>query len=247
MLRVWFEIPLWQRVLTALILGVLTGYAWGPEAESIGQIVLMILHDGAYRGFALSWFLVGALLAPLVFVLSALSVPMMLDRPVDMATASMTSIRGVTQNLPAMLLWAALIVAITPSCIKESPPSCLLLHRSMPRFDRRAKDHQHEPEAHARPLGRSRGAQPTPRSSRFTGRCSSPSAPIPAIQVPPSCTLLCRSEPRCDHRVRGSQKRAGPTFRSPRRSRTAQPTPRSPELPGPCSLPSAPTRGRYSR
>ena len=35
MLRVWFEIPLWQRVVTALILGVLTGYAWGPDAESI--------------------------------------------------------------------------------------------------------------------------------------------------------------------------------------------------------------------
>ena len=38
MLRVWFEIPLWQRVLTALILGVLTGYAWGPDAESIKWI-----------------------------------------------------------------------------------------------------------------------------------------------------------------------------------------------------------------
>ena len=98
----------WER-LTAVLFALFIG----PEAESIGQIVLMILHDGAYRGFALSWFLVGALLAALVFVLSALSVPMMLDRPVDMATASMTSIRGVTHNLPAMLLWAALIVAIT--------------------------------------------------------------------------------------------------------------------------------------
>ena len=98
----------WER-LTAVLFALFIG----PEAESIGQIVLMILHDSAYRGFALSWFLVGALLAALVFVLSALSVPMMLDRPVDMATASMTSIRGVTHNLPAMLLWAALIVAIT--------------------------------------------------------------------------------------------------------------------------------------
>ena len=38
MLKTWFEIPLWQRVLTALILGVLTGWAWGPEAESIKWI-----------------------------------------------------------------------------------------------------------------------------------------------------------------------------------------------------------------
>ena len=38
MLRTWFEIPLWQRVITALILGVLTGWAWGPDAESIKWI-----------------------------------------------------------------------------------------------------------------------------------------------------------------------------------------------------------------
>jgi Na+/H+-dicarboxylate symporter len=38
LLRTWFEIPLWQRVITALILGVLTGWAWGPEAESIKWI-----------------------------------------------------------------------------------------------------------------------------------------------------------------------------------------------------------------
>ena len=38
MLKTWFEIPLWQRVVTALILGVLTGWAWGPEAESIKWI-----------------------------------------------------------------------------------------------------------------------------------------------------------------------------------------------------------------
>jgi len=38
LLKTWFEIPLWQRVITALILGVLTGWAWGPEAESIKWI-----------------------------------------------------------------------------------------------------------------------------------------------------------------------------------------------------------------
>ncbi len=31
----WFNIPLWQRVIAALILGVLVGYFWGPGAESI--------------------------------------------------------------------------------------------------------------------------------------------------------------------------------------------------------------------
>ncbi|MBE5074467.1 dicarboxylate/amino acid:cation symporter [Erythrobacteraceae bacterium E2-1 Yellow Sea] len=31
----WFKIPLWQRVVAALLLGVLTGWLWGPGAASI--------------------------------------------------------------------------------------------------------------------------------------------------------------------------------------------------------------------
>ncbi len=38
MLRFWFAIPLWQRVLGALVLGVATGLLWGPEAAQIKWI-----------------------------------------------------------------------------------------------------------------------------------------------------------------------------------------------------------------
>jgi Na+/H+-dicarboxylate symporter len=38
MLRFWFAIPLWQRVIAALLLGIVTGIFWGPEAESIKWI-----------------------------------------------------------------------------------------------------------------------------------------------------------------------------------------------------------------
>ncbi len=34
-MKTWFAIPLWQRVIGALILGILVGMAWGPEAASI--------------------------------------------------------------------------------------------------------------------------------------------------------------------------------------------------------------------
>ena len=34
-MKTWFAIPLWQRVIAALILGAITGYIWGPGAESI--------------------------------------------------------------------------------------------------------------------------------------------------------------------------------------------------------------------
>jgi Na+/H+-dicarboxylate symporter len=32
---VWFRVPLWQRVIAALILGIIAGRLWGPGAESI--------------------------------------------------------------------------------------------------------------------------------------------------------------------------------------------------------------------
>ncbi|WP_430427079.1 dicarboxylate/amino acid:cation symporter [Parasphingorhabdus sp.] len=38
MLAFWFKIPLWQRVIAALILGVITGLLWGPESEAIKWI-----------------------------------------------------------------------------------------------------------------------------------------------------------------------------------------------------------------
>lgn len=38
MLKFWFNIPLWQRVLAALALGIITGLLWGPEAERIKWI-----------------------------------------------------------------------------------------------------------------------------------------------------------------------------------------------------------------
>jgi Na+/H+-dicarboxylate symporter len=36
--KIWFAIPLWQRVIAALVLGVVTGFLWGPGAESIKWI-----------------------------------------------------------------------------------------------------------------------------------------------------------------------------------------------------------------
>ncbi len=35
MFRFWFAIPLWQRVIAALILGIIVGRIWGPDAASI--------------------------------------------------------------------------------------------------------------------------------------------------------------------------------------------------------------------
>jgi uncharacterized membrane protein len=57
--------------------------------------------------------LLGGLMAALVFAGTAFALPMLLDRPVGMAEAVATSWTAVGENLPAMTVWAILLVALT--------------------------------------------------------------------------------------------------------------------------------------
>ncbi|NLS12872.1 DUF2189 domain-containing protein [Vibrio sp. SM6] len=52
---------------------------------------------------------VGIVLATIVFAISAFSIPLMMERRVDMMTAVFTSVNAVRSNLLAMALWAAII------------------------------------------------------------------------------------------------------------------------------------------
>jgi uncharacterized membrane protein len=71
-----------------------------------------VVFSGQYTGLMLAVVLVGAFFAICAFCISAITVPMLIDRPIDGFTAMRTSIRAVTQNWMPMLLWAALLVAI---------------------------------------------------------------------------------------------------------------------------------------
>jgi uncharacterized membrane protein len=64
------------------------------------------------EAFALASVGVGFLLAWCAFAISAVSVPMLIDRHVDGFTAVRISIKAVVKNMPAMTLWAGLIVII---------------------------------------------------------------------------------------------------------------------------------------
>ena len=55
---------------------------------------------------------VGAIFAGLVFVASAFSLPMMLDRNTDAITSALTSVNAVRSNIPAMIVWSAVIIAL---------------------------------------------------------------------------------------------------------------------------------------
>jgi len=54
----------------------------------------------------------GAILASIVFILSVVTVPMIVDRHVDASTAMRTSARVTIRDLPAMLLWSILVVLL---------------------------------------------------------------------------------------------------------------------------------------
>jgi uncharacterized membrane protein len=55
---------------------------------------------------------VGGAVAFLVFSLTVVSLPLLLEREVDFVTAMLLSIRTVARNLPVMILWAATIAAL---------------------------------------------------------------------------------------------------------------------------------------
>jgi uncharacterized membrane protein len=63
--------------------------------------------------FLITGTLLGAVLAVIAFSISAVAMPMLLDRDANVFTAVATSCVAVRANWPAMALWAALIVAFT--------------------------------------------------------------------------------------------------------------------------------------
>lgn len=63
--------------------------------------------------FVLTYLAVGSVFALIVFAVSVVSVPMMLDRGTDMVVAALTSVRTLFENPGPLLVWALLIVVLT--------------------------------------------------------------------------------------------------------------------------------------
>ena len=70
---------------------------------------LLALFDPENLSFIAAWLAVGAVFAGLIFSVSVISIPMLLDRPVDAITAGLTSLRLVLSQPGVMLWWGALI------------------------------------------------------------------------------------------------------------------------------------------
>lgn len=94
------------RLLLALFLG-LRSFATVPELVSV------VLTTPEGWAFLVIGHIVGAILAVVLFSLTVVSFPLLLDRDVDFITAMITSVRTVTLNPVPMLGFAAVVIALT--------------------------------------------------------------------------------------------------------------------------------------
>jgi uncharacterized membrane protein len=73
---------------------------------------LKSLVDPRNAKFILAWFALGGVFATVIFAVSVVSIPMILDRRTDAITAGLTSIRLVLAQPLVLLSWAALITVL---------------------------------------------------------------------------------------------------------------------------------------
>ena len=79
-----------------------------PTLSGFLQRVMSVEH----LDFVLTYLAVGLVFAAIVFAISVVSVPMMLDRGTDTIVAALTSVRALAANPAPLICWAALIVLL---------------------------------------------------------------------------------------------------------------------------------------
>ena len=82
------------------------------DIPDVANFYSHVLFSGDYVHFIIAYLVVGGSLAALVFALTAVAVPMVMDRDTDTITAMMTSLRVMGTNLGAMASWAVIIVVL---------------------------------------------------------------------------------------------------------------------------------------
>jgi uncharacterized membrane protein len=96
-----------------LLSGVLLQSVLHASGPSLAETLWGGMTDVASRSEVVAYVASGAILAAGVFSLSVVAVPLIIDRHASALDAMWISIRTTLLNLPAMLMWAGLIVVLT--------------------------------------------------------------------------------------------------------------------------------------
>jgi uncharacterized membrane protein len=99
---VWFGV-------SALLLGPVFHIA----APDIRETLYRGFIDSTNRSQVLAYVVIGGLLATAVFAVSVVSIPLIIDRHASAGQAMRASVNAVLHNIPAMLVWSALILILT--------------------------------------------------------------------------------------------------------------------------------------
>lgn len=99
-----FILSSWERI-SAIMVGLL----FKGNLLDDSPFALASLFTPEHADFVIPYLLAGGVLAALVFALSVVSLPMLMDRKVDFITAIMTSLWVVRENPLPMLVWAVII------------------------------------------------------------------------------------------------------------------------------------------
>lgn len=124
----WFVgLRVWQRTgVQSVYFGLLLA-AVGTVWVLFSSLIMTIsgAAEGGVRGYLLFfagetspllswiWLLAGGVVASLVFAMSVLTMPMLIDRPVGVFVAIRSSIAAVGHNAIPMIIWAVLIMMLT--------------------------------------------------------------------------------------------------------------------------------------
>jgi len=97
----------WERISAILFALFYTG-----QSLSMSNVYREIFTSGNYVDFVLAYMLIGGAIAAVIYALSAIALPLMMDQDTDIITAMVASTRAVRGNLIPMTLWAAMIVIL---------------------------------------------------------------------------------------------------------------------------------------
>jgi uncharacterized membrane protein len=107
-----------------VILAICAAVWFGISALLLGTVFHIVtpdIRETLYRGFldstnrsqVLAYIVVGGVLATAVFAVSVVAIPLIIDRHATAGQAMRASVNAVFHNIPAMILWSGLILALT--------------------------------------------------------------------------------------------------------------------------------------